>query len=103
MSSFLDRPVAMATMAAGFLRFLGFLFPIVAAPLFTYHIGRYDFIFTAAQPLAALVVVAVTVRRFFHVCPGCAIPRLLYPPPPRPLPLPFFPLPPPPHHHLFLD
>src|SRR5258706_5281005 len=61
MSSFLDRPVAMATLAAGFLRFLGFLFPIVAAPLFTYHIGRYEFIFTAAQPLAALVVVAVTV------------------------------------------
>src|ERR1700723_4538975 len=30
-SSFLDRPVAMATLAAGFLRFLGFLFPVVDA------------------------------------------------------------------------
>jgi len=60
MSSFLERPVAMATLAAGFLRFLGFLFPTVATPLFTSHIGRFEFIFTAAQPLAALVVVAVT-------------------------------------------
>src|SRR5258706_16131337 len=77
MSSFLDRPVAMATLAAGFLRFLGFLFPIVAAPLFTYHIGRYEFIFTAAQPLAALVVVAVTVVKFFNVRAGGAIPGVL--------------------------
>src|ERR1700689_5772603 len=60
MSSFLERPVAMATLAAGFLRFSGFLFPIVATPLFTTHIARYDFTFTLAQPLAALVVVAVT-------------------------------------------
>src|SRR5258708_18338645 len=65
MSSFLDRPVAMATLAAGFLRFLGFLFPIVAAPLVTYPIGRYDFILTAAQPLAALVVVAVARAAYF--------------------------------------
>jgi len=77
MSSFLDRPVAMATLAAGFLRFLGFLFPIVAAPLFIYHIGRYDFIFTAAQPLAALVVVAVTVINYLNVRTGGAIQVLL--------------------------
>src|SRR5258707_7976049 len=70
MSSFLDRPVAMATLAAGFLRFLGFLFPIVAAPLFIYHIGRYDFIFTAAQPLAALVVVAVTGVQLLYAWPA---------------------------------
>src|ERR1700751_2895933 len=49
MSSFLDRPVAMATLAAGFLRFLSFLFPALAAPLFTYHVGRYEFIFITAQ------------------------------------------------------
>src|ERR1700757_3933289 len=54
MTSFLERPVGMATLAAGFLRFLGFLFPAVAAPLFTWHIGRFDFAFTVAQPLAAL-------------------------------------------------
>src|SRR6266436_6532016 len=77
MSSFLDRPVAMATLAAGFLRFLGFLFPFVAAPLFTYHIGGYQFIFTAAQPLAALVVVAVTVSNYLNVRTGGAIQVLL--------------------------
>src|SRR6202050_4708122 len=53
MSSCLERPVAMATLAAGLLRFLGFLFPVVTTPLFTTHLGGYDFTFTAAQPLAA--------------------------------------------------
>src|SRR5260370_18611113 len=77
MSSFLDRPVAMATLAAGFLRFLGFLFPVVAAPLFTYHIGSYQFIFTAAQPLAALVVVAGPAANNFHLRAGGAIPQLM--------------------------
>ena len=77
MSSFLDRPVAMATLAAGFLRFLGFLFPVVAAPLFTLHIGRYDFAFTVAQPLAALVVVAVTAINLLSVKMGGAIQMLL--------------------------
>ena len=43
MSSFLERPVAMAALAAGFLRFLGFLFPVVATPLFTGHVGRYAY------------------------------------------------------------
>jgi len=32
MISFLERPVGMATLAAGFLRFLGFLFPVVGRP-----------------------------------------------------------------------
>jgi len=67
MSSFLERPVAMATLAAGFLRFLGFLFPVVAAPLFSCHLGRFDFKFTAAQPLAALVVLAVTAINYLSV------------------------------------
>ena len=73
MTSFLERPVGMATLAAGFLRFLGFLFPVVATPLFTYHIGRFDFTFTAAQPLAALVVVAVTAINCLSVRMGGAI------------------------------
>ena len=45
MSSFLERPVAMATLAAGFMRFTGFLFPVVATPLFTQHVGSYEFTF----------------------------------------------------------
>jgi amino acid transporter len=77
MSSFLDRPVAMATLAAGFLRFLAFLFPVVAAPLFTFHLASYAFTFTAAQPLAALVVVAVTAINYLNVRSGGAIQVLL--------------------------
>jgi amino acid transporter len=77
MSSFLERPVAMATLAAGFLRFLGFLFPVVAAPLFVFHIARYDFTFTAAQPLAALVVLAVTAINYLSVRMGGGIQVLL--------------------------
>ncbi len=67
MSSFLERPVAMATLAAGFIRFLSFLFPVVATPLFTGHIGSYEFIFTTAQPLAAMVVAIVTAINYFSV------------------------------------
>src|SRR5271168_4211579 len=77
MSSFLERPVAMATLAAGFLRFLGFIFPVVATPLFTSHIGRYEFTFTVAQPLAALVVVAVTAINYLSVRLGGNIQVLL--------------------------
>jgi APA family basic amino acid/polyamine antiporter len=67
MSSFLDRPVAMAGLGAGFIRFLSFLFPAVATPLFSTHIGSYEFNFTTAQPLAALVVIIVTAINYFRV------------------------------------
>jgi basic amino acid/polyamine antiporter, APA family len=77
MSSFLDRPVAMATLAAGFLRFLGFLFPVVATPWFTAHLGRYEFGFTAAQPLAALVVITVTAINYLSVRFGGSVQVLL--------------------------
>jgi len=77
MSSFLERPVAMATLAAGFMRFVGFLFPVVAAPLFTRHVGGYEFSVTAAQPLAALVVVVVTAFNCLSVRLGGAIQVLL--------------------------
>jgi basic amino acid/polyamine antiporter, APA family len=77
MSSFLDRPVAMATLAAGFLRFLGFLFPVVATPLLTARFGRYEFSFTAAQPLAALVVIAATAVNYLSVRFGGSIQVLL--------------------------
>ena len=77
MSSFLERPVAMATLAAGFVRFLAFLFPIVATPLFAGHIGHYEFTFTAAQPLTAGVVGIVTAVNYFSVRLGGAIQVLL--------------------------
>jgi basic amino acid/polyamine antiporter, APA family len=77
MSSFLERPVAMATLAAGFLRFAGFLFPVVGTPLFRGHLGSYEFTFTAAQPLAAVVVLAVTAVNYLSVRLGGAIQVLL--------------------------
>jgi len=67
MSSFLDRPVAMAGLGAGFIRFMGFFFPAVNTPLFTGHIGHQEFTFTVAQPLAAVVVVLVTGVNYFSV------------------------------------
>src|SRR3954447_23175972 len=67
MSSFLERPVAMATLAAGVLRFAGFMFPVVTTSLFVSHIGSYSFTFTVAQPLAALVVIAVTAINYLSV------------------------------------
>src|SRR5215831_18305232 len=77
MSSLLERPVGMATLAAGFVRFMGFFFPIVATPLFTTHLGRYEFTFTTAQPLAAAVVIGVTAVNYFSVRVGGAIQVLL--------------------------
>lgn len=67
MSAFLERPVAMATLAAGFARFLGFLFPTIAAPLFTLHRFGGEFVVTMAQPLAALVVILVTAVNYLSV------------------------------------
>src|SRR5580692_7904021 len=77
MSSLLDRPVAMAGLAAGFIRFVGFLFPVVATPLFSGHLWHYEFTFTTAQPLAALVVILVTGVNYFSVRMSGAIQILL--------------------------
>ena len=77
MSSFLERPVAMAALAAGFVRFMGFLFPVVFTPLFTGSIGSYQFTFTAAQPLAALLVLVVTAINCLSVQMSGAIQVLL--------------------------
>src|SRR5580704_9359865 len=77
MTSFLERPVGMATLAAGILRFASFLLPEVATPLFTYHIGGYSFVFTLAQPLAALIVAAVTAINYLSVRFGGSVQILL--------------------------
>lgn len=77
MSSFLERPVAMATLAAGFLRFAGFLLPALAAPLWTVHLGGYRFMFTLAQPLAAMVIVVITAVNYLSVRLGGTIQVLL--------------------------
>jgi amino acid transporter len=69
MHSIVGRPSSLASIAAGMMRFVGFLIPAVATPLFTVHIAipgltawikPYDFVFTWAQPLAVVWLVAMT-------------------------------------------
>jgi amino acid transporter len=79
MISWIERPTGLATLAAGLLRFCGFLFPAVAAPLFVWHFRLpwqqepYDFIFSVAQPLAAAVILVITAINYFSVRLGGAI------------------------------
>jgi len=66
MHSIVGRPASAASIAAGLLRFWGFLVPAVAVPIFTWHISLpfqhqpYEFMFTWAQPLAVVAIVAIT-------------------------------------------
>ena len=69
MHSIVGRTASAASIAAGLMRFLGFLLPAVATPLFTVHIALpglqhwippYDFVFTWAQPLAVLWLALMT-------------------------------------------
>jgi amino acid transporter len=69
MHSIVGRPSSVSSIAAGMMRFLSFLLPAVAAPLFTVHIAipgltgwikPYDFVFTWAQPLAVLWLLLMT-------------------------------------------
>ncbi len=73
MHSIVGRPASAATIAAGLLRFCGFLVPAVAAPIFTWHLilpfsrRPYDFVFTWAQPLAVVAIAAVTFLNYLGV------------------------------------
>lgn len=73
MHSIVGRTASVATIAAGLLRFWGFLDPRVAAPLWTVHwtlpwrAAEYSFVFTLAQPLAVLVIAAVTFVNYLGV------------------------------------
>ena len=82
MHSIVGRPSSMASISAGMMRFLSFLLPVVAAPLFTVHIAipglagwlrPYDFVFTWAQPLAVLWLVAMTWVNYLGVRLGGAV------------------------------
>ena len=72
-SSMIMRPGMDAVMAAGLLRFVGFLLPAVANPIFTCHLTLpfqlqpYQFTFTAAQPSAAGIIVLVTAINYLGV------------------------------------
>jgi APA family basic amino acid/polyamine antiporter len=82
MHSIVGRPSSMASIAAGMMRFLSFLLPVIATPLFTWHIAipglagwikPYDFVFTWAQPLAVFWLVLMTGVNYLGVRLGGAI------------------------------
>jgi basic amino acid/polyamine antiporter, APA family len=80
MHSIVGRPSSLASIAAGMMRFVGFLIPVVGAPLFTVHIGGlggwippYDFVFTWAQPLAVAWIAGMTGVNYLGVRLGGAL------------------------------
>ena len=82
MHSIVGRPSSLASISAGLMRFLSFLIPAVAAPMFTIHIAipgltswikPYDFVFTRAQPLAVLWIAFMTSINYLGVRLGGAV------------------------------
>ena len=80
--SIIGRPSSLASISAGMMRFLSFIFPVVGAPLFIVHIvipgltgwlKPYDFVFTWAQPVAVLWLVIMTVVNYLGVRLGGAV------------------------------
>jgi len=80
--SIVGRPSSLASISAGMMRFLSFIFPVVAAPLFTVHIAipglsgwlkPYDFVFTWAQPLAVVCLLVMTGINYLGVRLGGAV------------------------------
>jgi basic amino acid/polyamine antiporter, APA family len=76
MHSIVGRPASMASIAAGLLRFCGFLMPALAAPLFVLHVPvpfsreTYEFIFSWAQPFAVVALVALAFINYLGVRVG---------------------------------
>jgi APA family basic amino acid/polyamine antiporter len=82
MHSIVGRPSSASSIAAGLVRFLGFLLPAVATPIFTLHIAipgltsrlrPYDFVFTWAQPVAVLWLAIMTGVNYLGVRLGGAV------------------------------
>ena len=72
--SIVGRPSSTASIAAGLMRFVGFLFPAIAAPIYTLHVqlpffsGHHsEFAFTWAQPLAVLALILLTCINYLGV------------------------------------
>jgi amino acid transporter len=72
----------LSSIAAGLVRFLGFLLPVVATPIFTVQIAipgltdwikPYDFVFTWAQPVAVLWILLMTGVNYLGVRLGGAV------------------------------
>jgi len=72
-SSMIMRPGSAAIIAAGLLRFVGFLVPSVTATIFVLNLNipfqshPYRFTFSEAQPLAAVAVMLVTALNYLGV------------------------------------
>jgi APA family basic amino acid/polyamine antiporter len=84
--SIVSRPSSTASIAAGLASFVVFLDPRVATPIFTVHLAipgltawikPYDFVFTWAQPLAALWLVIMTAVNYLGVRLGGGVQVLL--------------------------
>ena len=86
MHSIVGRPASAASIAAGIMRFMSFLIPAMAAPIFTVHIAMpgltgwikpYDFVFTWAQPLAVAWLLAMTGVNYLGVRLGGGVQLVL--------------------------
>jgi basic amino acid/polyamine antiporter, APA family len=82
MHSIVGRPSSTSSIAAGLVRFLGFLVPVIATPIFTLHIAvpglttwirPYDFVFTWEQPAAVFWLVLMTGVNYLGVRLGGAV------------------------------
>ena len=73
MHSIVGRPASAAAIAAGLLRFWGFLSPAVATPIHTFHLrlpfahSDPQFVFTWAQPLAVGALILITFINYLGV------------------------------------
>jgi APA family basic amino acid/polyamine antiporter len=69
----ITRPASAAVIAAGLVRFAGFLWPSASTPIVVWHYHLpfqsqpYQFIFTTAQPLAAAAVFVVAALNYLGV------------------------------------
>jgi amino acid transporter len=76
MHSIVGRPASMASIAAGFLRFCGFLVPALTVPIFALDLPvpfshrPYTFIFSWAQPFAVVALVALASINYLGVRVG---------------------------------
>ncbi len=73
MNNLVGKPTSIATIAAGFLIFLGFFYPATRTQIFTLSMPLpfaekpYEFVFTWAQPLAALAIAFITFVNYLGV------------------------------------
>jgi APA family basic amino acid/polyamine antiporter len=76
MHSIVGRPASMASIAAGLLRFCGFLVPALTVPIFVLHLpvpffhDPYVFVFSWAQPLAIVALAALAFINYLGVRVG---------------------------------